>query len=180
MKIIKYSPKNEKEIIHEAIKVLKRGGLIVYPTDTIYGIGCNATNKRAVNKIYKIKKRPKNKPLSILCSSMNMANKYVKVSNKAKKMLPGKHTFILPTKTKLPVSDNNIGIRIPNHWCTKLARALGKPITSTSANISGKKTPSTIKDIEKTFSSKINLYINAGTLSGKPSKIYSIKEKRLR
>jgi len=179
--IIHYSEKNEKEIINEAIKILRSGGLIVYPTDTIYGIACDATNKRAVNKIYKIKKRPKNKPLSILCSSKNMASKYVKGS---KKILPGKYTFILPARKKLPihdnVSDNNIGIRIPNHWCTKLARALGKPITATSANISGKKTPVTIKQIEKTFSSKVALYINAGKLNRPPSKVYSPEGKRIR
>ena len=182
MKVVRYSKKNESAIIHTTVKILKRGGLIVYPTDTIYGIGCDATCRKAVQKIYRIKKRLRSKPLSILVSSLGMARKYVNISRRSQaiRKLPGKYTFILPAKRKLSVSSNNIGIRIPNHWCIKLARKLGKPITTTSANISKRKTPSKIQAIQKTFGSKIDLYIDAGTLNKSPSKVYSLEEKRIR
>jgi len=181
--VLKYSKKNEPAIIRTAVRILKRGGLIVYPTDTIYGIGCDVSNKKAVSKIYRIKKRPRSKPLSILVSSINMASKYVQISKKAKKMLPGKYTFILKRKRWLPVipmSEANVGVRITNHWSRKIPRAFGKPITTTSANIHCKGNPTSIKNIIKAFGSSISLYIDAGQLKHPASKIYNLKGKRIR
>lgn len=178
--ILKYSAEREGEICRKAVNVLKDGGLIVYPTDTVYGIGADATNSEAVEKVYLLKKRPREMPLSVLVSCINMAKKYVELTKKAKELLPGKYTFILKSKRHLPVSKGAIGIRLPNHWCTKIPELLGKPITTTSANIHGKDTPQTIKEIQNIFRHKIKLYIDEGVLSGPPSIIYSLEGKRIR
>jgi L-threonylcarbamoyladenylate synthase len=177
--LLKYSKKNEKTIIKTAVSILRKGGLIIYPTETLYGIGCDATNKRAVAKVYKIKKRKRNLPVSILVSSKTMAKKYVSLSQKAIGKLPGRYTFILPVKRKLPVSKDMTGIRLPKHWCTKLTRALDKPIVSTSVNISKRKPLTDIKKIQKIFGSKIALYIDQGKLTGPATKVY-LGKKRLR
>jgi tRNA threonylcarbamoyl adenosine modification protein (Sua5/YciO/YrdC/YwlC family) len=183
--ILQYSKTDEKKIISEAVSVLKRGGLIVYPTDTIYGIGADITNKRAVRKIFEIKNRPFFSPLSILCANAKMASKYTKLSPLAKKKLPGKFTFILPITEDANLNTmcairGNVGIRIPKHWCTKISNALEKPITTTSANVSRGQDLTTIEVIRKTFKSQIDLYIDQGELLGKPSTIYSADEKKIR
>ena len=177
---MKYSKKTEKDIIKKAVDALKKGKLIVYPTDTIYGIGADATSKKAVSKVYKIKKRKKSLPLSVMVSNKTMLKQWSYPSKKSLEKLPGKYTFILEPKKKLPVAENDIGFRIPKHWCTKIAKQFGKPIVTTSANISEKKTPNNIKDIEKTFGKSIAVYIDDRISSKKPSKIIAKSGKRIR
>jgi len=107
-----------------------------------------------------------------------MLEKYAKINKNQrrllKKKLPGKHTFILNPKKKIPVSKSKIGFRIPNHWCVLLSKEFGKPITTTSANIHKKPIPKAIKDINKIFEDSISLYIDEGILDGKPSKVMDI------
>ena len=164
--------------VAKAVRELKKGNLIVYPTDTVYGIGADATNKRAVAKLYRIKKRPKSMPVSVMVSDMKMLRKYAKVKKGFRK---GRYTFILEPKRKLPVSSGNIGFRIPGNWCTRIARDLGRPVTSTSANMHGRRTPRTISGIRKQFGKGISFYMDGGTLSGRPSKVIDLtKKKRIR
>ena len=164
--------------VKKAVQELKKGSLIVYPTDTVYGIGADATNKKAIAKVYRLKKRPRSMPVSVMVSDLKMLRKYAKVKRGFRK---GKYTFILEPRRKLPVSKNNVGFRIPNHWCTKIAKRFGKPITTTSANLHGRRTPRTVKNIKKQFGNRISLYIDGGTLSGKPSKVIDLtKKKRIR
>ena len=100
-----------------------------------------------------MKQRPRNKPISVLVSGFKMLEKYAKINENQrkilKKKLPGKYTFILNSKIKLPVSKSTIGFRIPNHWSVLLSKELGKPITTTSANIHKKLIPATIENIYK-------------------------------
>lgn len=107
-----------------------------------------------------------------------MLKKYAKINENQektlKKKLPGKYTFILNSKKKLPVSKSKIGFRIPNHWCVILSRGFGKPITTTSANIHKQPIPKIIEEINKMFGNLISLYIDDGMLSGKPSKVIDI------
>ncbi len=107
-----------------------------------------------------------------------MLEKYAKTNKNQrillKKKLPGKYTFILNPKKKLPVSISKIGFRIPKHWCVLLSKEFGKPITTTSANIHKKSIPKSIKDINKIFGDSISLYIDVGILDGKPSKVIDI------
>ena len=150
-------------------------GLFIYPTDTIYGIGCDAENAKLVEKIREIKKNDK-KPFSIIAPSFEYILKNCEVDEKfLRKYLPGKYTLILKKKNKnfLPhVSDTEfIGIRIPDNSFIKLLQKTGKPIITTSVNFSGKKPADKIENVDKEILDKINFVIDVGKLSGNPSTI---------
>ena len=164
--------------MEKVIEALKAGKLVVYPTDTVYGLGADALNERAVDLVYEVKQRPRDQPISVLVADFEMLYEYAHASSEQKKTieekLPGPYTFILKPKKKLPVSTSNVGFRIPKHWCTKIAKELGRPITTTSANIHGRETPATISELRKTFGEKVEVYIDGGILSGKPSKVIDL------
>ena len=126
--------------ISKAVKILKTGGVIVYPTETSYGLGCDATNKKAIKNIYKIKKRAKGKPLTVIVSSIRMAKRYAIIKKKQEKMLKKKYTtFIFPMKKPMALRKDTVALRISSdNIARNLSRKLGKPVVSTSANLSGK------------------------------------------
>jgi len=135
-----------EDIIEQAVKILKNGGIIAYPTDTIFVIGCDALNRKAVKKIFKLKKRDYSKPLSIACSSIDMAKDYVKIDlnfeQKLMKIFPGPITLILPKKETIPdlitAESTSVGIRVPSYdLIRKIIKNFGRPIITTSANLSG-------------------------------------------
>lgn len=151
-------------IISSALQVLRGGGVILYPTDTIWGLGCDATNPQAVERIFKIKKRPEAKSLVLLASDLNMVARYVKaIPNIAIDLVEVNDrpmTIIYPDAITSPVADRHyiahnavaedgsVGIRIPlSDFCVELTRKLGRPIVSTSANISGEPSPQVFADI---------------------------------
>jgi L-threonylcarbamoyladenylate synthase len=173
MKIIKH----DENTIKIATEILKGGGLVIYATETLYGIGGDATNPDAVQKLTKYKNRPLGKPYSIAVMDINMAKKYVKLnktaSNLYKEYLPGPLTIISKGKHKvaqgIESENGTLGIRIPSYrLVTQMVRALNKPITATSANASYKKRPYKISDILENISSRqkklIDLVIDAGEL----------------
>ncbi|TVR43220.1 MAG: threonylcarbamoyl-AMP synthase [Bacteroidia bacterium] len=136
--------------VKEALDVLRNGGTILYPTDTIWGIGCDATNGKAIERVYHIKERMQEKSLIILVKDLEMLRNYVKeVPETAEELINSIKdplTIIYPEARRLPrnllAPDGSIAIRIPNHeFCQKLLDAFGKPITSTSANVSGAANP---------------------------------------
>ncbi|MFA6268565.1 MAG: L-threonylcarbamoyladenylate synthase [archaeon] len=176
MKIIKLK-NNSSKAINEAILVLQKGGIIVYPTETCYGLGVDPTNQAAVNKLISYKTFRNDKPISIAVSDKKMAEKYVTLNNTAKNLykeyLPGPFTIISKSKGKVALGvESNIktqGVRIPKYgFVTNLLKKFGKPITATSANISYKKTPYSVEDIFANTSQKqkdlIDLIIDAGVL----------------
>jgi L-threonylcarbamoyladenylate synthase len=143
--------------VEQCINVLKNGGLILYPTDTIWGIGCDATNETAVAKIYALKKRDDQKSMIILTSSLADLNNYTNnVNDKIFAYLQNNNkptSVIYPTAknlaTNLINSNGSIAIRIvKDEFCLQLLKAWGKPIVSTSANISGMPSPTFFKNIE--------------------------------
>ena len=155
-----------KPVIDSALKVLREGGVILYPTDTIWGLGCDATNPDAVARIFKIKNRPEAKSLVLLASDLDMVARYVKViPNIAIDLVevndrpmtiiyPGAITSEVPDRHYIAhnavAEDGSVGIRIPmNEFCVELARKLGRPIVSTSANISGEPSPQIYADISQ-------------------------------
>lgn len=175
MKIIKMNPEDpDEESIHEAIDVLISGGVILYPTDTVYGLGANVFNEDAVKRIYKIKNRNFHKPLSVSVSSIHDLLLIAEVKEVHKNLvidkLPGPFTFILYKTPIIPdhyVSNNKkIGVRIPKN---KIAIELSKifPITTTSANLSSKETLKTPKEIAKQLNADVDLAIDVGPLSSK-------------
>jgi len=162
-----------------AVKIMKSGGLIIYPTETCYGIGCDATNTKAVKKIYKIKKREKKRDMTILVSSKRMIKKYVKITKKIEKLMknfmPGPLTIIAKRRKNnfLANKGNTIAFRISsNKLATNLVKNLKKPIISTSANISKERPIYNIKKIIKIFDKKVDMIIDLGNLKKvKPSTI---------
>ena len=170
MKIIKINgidPETDK--IEIAKNFLKQGKLVVYPTDTVYGIGANIFNDEAVLKVYSMKKRPKTKPLSICLSKIddikNVAHLDGTTEEIIEKILPGPFTIILKKKDVvspvLTAGTDKIGIRIPdNQLCMKLAEDF--PITSTSANLSGHEVPNSSTGVLKQLGSAVDLLLDAG------------------
>lgn len=167
---------NYPEAIREAIRVLAYGGTIVYPTDTLYGLGANALNEIAVRKIFAIKQRPETKPLPVLARNMMWVNELARISPHNEivlgKIWPGGVTAVLPRREIVPdvvtCGHNNIALRIANHSLVdRLLGVFGYPITATSANISGGEPKLKACEIAEIFSKctyKPDLILDAGTL----------------
>ncbi len=155
-------------------KEILAGKIFIYPTDTIYGIGCNALDKKAVLKIRKIKKRDE-KPFSVIAPSFEWIKENCIVDINLKKYLPGKYTIILKKKRKgfLPYvsKTDSIGVRIPDNDFTRQIQKAGVPFITTSVNFSGEKPANKIEDISKKIIKEADYVFNAGELTGKPSTI---------
>ncbi len=167
----------QKRLINRVSEVLDRGGLIAYPTDTFYGIGCDLLNKKGIQLIHKLKNRPLKKPFSILCDSLKEISRYAQVSNYAyktmKRFLPGPYTFILEATKLVPkimlTKRKTIGIRIPdNKICLGIVRTLGRPIISTSAGLDDS------YSIQETYASYLDIVIDGGVLYPNPSSVISL------
>lgn len=173
----------QPRLITKVVEVIKRGGIIAYPTDTYYGIGCDIMNKKAIEKIYLLKQRDKIKPFSFLCSDLKNISHYAKVSNYAyktmKRLLPGPYTFVLEGSKLVPkimlTMRKTAGIRVPdNSICLELVKELGNPIISTSASRPDGTLffdPSLIHDY---FQSRIDIVIDGGPVPGYPSSVISL------
>ncbi len=156
--------KERIKIMKEAIEVVEKGGVILYPTDTIWGIGCDATNKKAIQKVYSIKKRSQEKPLIILIDNINLLLNYVKdippIANKIIEMESSPVTIIYNNPINLPkilIQKNTIGARIvKNKQLNIFLNNLGKPLTSTSANISNEKNPLLFSEINNEIKEKVD------------------------
>jgi tRNA threonylcarbamoyl adenosine modification protein (Sua5/YciO/YrdC/YwlC family) len=181
VKINKDNP--QQKFIKLAADVLHKDGVIVYPTDTIYGLGCSIFSKKGVEKIMRLKQREGNKPLSFICSDISEVSKYARVTDFAfkvmKSALPGPFTFILEAKKTVPkliqAKRKTVGIRIPDsNICLEIIKALGSPITSTSANISSEPELTEVYDIELLFRNQIGLYIDGGPLISEPSTVINL------
>jgi L-threonylcarbamoyladenylate synthase len=168
--------------LSKAISALKNGEVVVYPTDTLYGLGADIYNKDAVSKVFEIKKRSRNNPLSVAVFDLDELDKIAFVDDRVKQLvnafLPGKLTLILNKKSSVPnyvtAGLDKIAVRIPDNLITlKLTKDFG-PITATSANIHGEETPSIISKINMQFKEKIAVYIDYGKLAGKPSTIVDV------
>ena len=177
-----------KNFIKKAVSALKKGELIVYPTDTLYGIGADIKNIEAVTKVYDIKKRPRNMPLSIAVSDKSSLEKLALIDDRSEKLidrfLPGPLCIILKKKELVPdiitAGLKKVAIRIPkNKTALELISRFG-PITCTSANLHGKPTLNVISDIHMQFKDSISVYIDEGKLSSKPSTIVDLTSKDIK
>jgi L-threonylcarbamoyladenylate synthase len=175
-----------KTEIENAIETLKKGGIILYPTDTVWGIGCDATHPGAIDKIYKLKKRTNDKSLICLVNSLNMLEQYVERVPKGAydviKFSVTPTTIIYEDPIRISESliaqDNSLGIRIvEDDFCKKLIQKFKRPIVSTSANISGEKSPTNFQEISKEILEGVDYVVNLhhDKKSGKPSTIIKIK-----
>ena len=183
MKVLKTSMNNfDEDIINEAIGVLAQGGVILYPTDTVYGLGANIFDAKAVRRVFDIKQRSYLKPLSILVRDVASIDLVARISMKQKeivgKYLPGPYTFILNRQKIVPRAVtgglNNVGVRVPdNELACRLAGIF--PITTTSANLSDDEVLSNPREILEQLDCEIDLVIDVGDLNSRnPSSIIDL------
>jgi tRNA threonylcarbamoyl adenosine modification protein (Sua5/YciO/YrdC/YwlC family) len=169
--------------IARAVEVLKEGGVIIYPTDTIYGLGCDITRKDAVERIQRIKRRSAKKPMSFVCADLANISSYAHVSNFAyrilRRCLPGAYTFVLPASRNTPrmlqSKQKTVGLRVPDHPVPlALASGLGNPVISTSANYSDDEVLTDPYGLETTMGREVDLILECGQLPVMPSSVVSL------
>jgi tRNA threonylcarbamoyl adenosine modification protein (Sua5/YciO/YrdC/YwlC family) len=170
-------------LIRKAIEILQDGGIIIYPTDTVYGMGCELYNKKGIEKIYEIKRRSKKQPLSFVCADLKDISRYARVSDYAyktmKRLLPGPYTFILEASRLVPKiilpKRHTTGIRVPdNQICLSLVGELGHPIISTSVTVEDGEVLSNPLEIRERFEHRVDLIIDGGILVSEPSSVISL------
>jgi tRNA threonylcarbamoyl adenosine modification protein (Sua5/YciO/YrdC/YwlC family) len=169
--------------VSRAVEGLRRGGILIYPTDTIYGLGCDITAKGAIDRIRLIKGREVKKPMSIICSGLTDISRYARVSNFAhrvlKRCLPGPYTFVLPaakvTPRILQSKQKTVGIRVPDHPVPMaLVNELGNPIVTTSANRSGWDVLTDPLELESELGHQVDMIMECGQLPVLPSSVISL------
>jgi tRNA threonylcarbamoyl adenosine modification protein (Sua5/YciO/YrdC/YwlC family) len=173
----------QMRLIRKAVEVLNDGGIIVYPTDTVYGIGCDLFNKRAIEKIYEIKKRSVKQPFSFVCSDLSDISQYAVVSNYTYKImrhfLPGPYTFILGASKLVPKillpKRKTVGIRVPdNKICLALVSEFGHPIISTSVKSEQNEIMTDPAEMHESLGNKVDLVIDGGILGSELSSVISL------
>ena len=183
MVVLEINPQNpQKRFIRRAAEILRAGGIIAYPTDTYYGIGCDIMNKKAIARVYLLKRRPKHKPFSFICSDLKNISQYAQVTNyayKTMKRLPGPYTFILEGSRLVPrimlTNRKTAGIRVPDHnICLSIVKELGNPILSTSATDPAGEILESVVEIEERLGHALDLIIDGGPVSLKPSSVVSL------
>ncbi len=185
IEINKETPEYPK--LKKAVEIMKQGGVIAYPTDTIYGLGCDALNPDAIQKIYKIKQKPTSEGLSFIVPDLKDISKYAILSDAAfriiKMLSPGPYTFVLKATKLIPKQilpkRLTVGIRIPDSpICLELTKMLGNPIVSTSANIKGQPHFTDPIEIEKNLDGNIGLILDAGILKAEPSTVLDLTQEQ--
>ncbi|MDP3991137.1 MAG: L-threonylcarbamoyladenylate synthase [Candidatus Nealsonbacteria bacterium] len=194
MRILKVNRQSSVNLVGEVVKLIKEGKVIVCPTDTVYGLICDAENKKAVSKIFRIKNRPKKKLIPVFVKDIKMAKDIAKINKKQEKFLkkvwPGPVTVLLQSKKGLPAislepkatgrrGKGIIGIRMPDFkLIIDIIKILERPISETSANISGKPPAKDVKEILSQFKkqkSQPDLILDAGRLkTSKPSTVVDL------
>ena len=174
--------------VDEAVRTMRAGGIILYPTDTVWGLGCDATNAEAVERIYKLKRSENKKSMLVLCASADMVVRYVNrapgIAFEVMELATSPLTAILPGAVgvagNLIPEEGTLGVRIPDHaFCQAMLRKLGRPIVSTSANISGEDTPRNLAEISREIIDGVDYVVNPkfeGKPTGKASSILLFNE----
>ena len=181
---LRVNPQHPKKLhVDRAVEVLKRDGVIIYPTDTIYGLGCDVTSRAAVERIRQIKGRDADKPMSFMCSNLVQVGRYGRVSNFIhgilSQFLPGPYTFVLTATPETPPllqsKQKTVGIRIADHPVPMaLVEQLGSPLVSTSANESNEEVLTRPEELEGTFGSHVDIILECGILPIEASSVISL------
>lgn len=182
--LLEINPDNpQPRLIAQVARSLQDGGVIAYPTDTTYGIGCSIFNKKGLERIYQVKQRDKRKPFSFICSDLAEVSRYARLSNMAfkamKRCLPGPYTFVLEASREVPdlltTRQKTVGIRIPdNRICMAIVQELGAPIVTTSANLSGEEPVGDPYEIQRRFGGGLDLVVDGGLLTTDVSTVISM------
>lgn len=172
-------------LIKKASDILEEGGVIIYPTDTVYGLGCDLFNKKAIEKIYEIKRRDKKQPFSFVCSDLSDISKYAVVPTYAYKimrhLLPGPYTFILGASRMVPKillpRRREVGIRIPDNLiCLTLVKEFGRPIISTSVKNSAGEIMTDPEEMASEFKKAVDCVIDGGIVGNELSSVVKLVE----
>ena len=164
--------------VDEAVRVLREGGIILYPTDTVWGLGCDATYAEAVDRIYRLKRSENKKSMLVLCASADMVVRYVNrapgIAFEVMEMATSPLTLILPGATGVAANlipdEGTLGIRVPDHeFCRRMLRGLQRPVVSTSANISGEATPAGLQEVSREIIDGVDFVVNP-RFEGKPTR----------
>jgi len=175
----------DQRLIGKAVDRLVAGGVIIYPTDTVYGIGCSIKDKSAIERVYLIKRQRNKSPFSFVCADLKNISEYAHVSNFAfkimKRLIPGPYTFILPAARmkqlpKLLVSKRKtVGIRVPDNPITlALVRGLGGPILSTSVTTADGEILNDVEEISSLFGNQVDIIIDGGAKTTEPSTVLDL------
>ena len=166
------------------LQLIKEGALFIHPTDTIYGLGCNALNDKAVKKIRRMKERP-DTPLSIWAPSIKWIREFCVVTQEVEEWfnkLPGSYTLILKLKKKHPLANQvnpkngTVGVRLPNHWFSEVVQMLDLPIITTSANKRGQNFMTSLETLDGDLAKNVSFTIYEGEKKGRPSKLINLAE----
>lgn len=190
MKIYNWQEQIREDELREIKNTLANGGTVIFPTETVYGIGANALDEKAIDSIYRIKKRPRDKAINIMVKSPSEIEKYAIITSDIEKkiidnFMPGALTLILKRKDEFDGSftkdDKTIGIRIPDHRITMaILQEIDFPLIVPSANISGKDSSTQLSDIIDDFKDAVDIMIDGGRiLSGMPSTIVKVENKQI-
>lgn len=187
--LLEINPDNpQARLINKVVEQLRDGAIICYPTDTVYGIGCDIFNQKAIKRVFQLKNRPKHKPFSFMCADLKDVSKYAHVSNLAyrvmKKSLPGPFTFVLQGSKIVPkimiTKQKTVGIRVPdNRISMELVTALGNPILTTSALLGSEgKMMDDPYEIHQQFGKMIDIVIDGGLVFPDPSTVVSFVDEQ--
>lgn len=180
-----YENNPQMRAIRQAVEILQKGGLIVYPTDTLYGLGCDLMNKKALKKLYRIKEMDEKTPLSLIAPDLSEVSHYADVTDKAYRIinrcLPGPFTFILPATKEVNkhmlFKRKELGFRVPdNNVCRLLTEALGNPIINTSVPLWGEKILNSGEAIHEHFGKQIDIVLDTGILISEHSTIVDLSK----
>jgi len=184
MPILKINPVNPQgRLVNKVVKALKGGEMIAYPTDTIYGIGCDLFNRGAIEKVYRIKGKQRNKPMSFICSDLSDISQYAYVQDYAykimKRLLPGPYTFVLQATKLVPkivqTKQKTVGIRVPdNHICIEIIKNLGHPIINTSITHNEDQLFDDPESIEEIYGHQLAYVIDGGIIVAEHSSVVDL------
>ena len=187
VQIIEIHPQDpQQRRVDQVLDHLRDGGILVYPTDTCYGMGCSIFEKKAIERVYRIKGLRANHPLSFICSDLRNISRYAHVSNRAyklmRKLLPGPYTFVLPATREVPKlvqsKQKQVGIRVPDHAVIlEIVRQLGHPIISTTCQTASDEFPcADIYEIQDQFGHQLELGIDGGYIYPEVSTVVAIED----
>lgn len=187
--LVSVDPKNpQPRQIQRIVDGLRQGGVIAYPTDTIYGLGCDIFNSKGIKRLYQLKQRDPRKPFSFICSDMSDVASYCQVSNFAyrimKRHLPGPYTFVLEATRQVPgllvTRQKTVGIRIPdNAVALSIVHELGHPLVTTSVNETGEEPLLDPMDIDEKFGRSLDMVVDGGIMLGDPSTVISLIDDKI-
>ena len=172
--------------MHEALAALERGGVVVVPTDTVYGLATRADNPKGIERIYELKGRPDDKPFQVLVAGVDALEDFAEVTAVASKLAaafwPGPLTIVLPAGRSAPegvVREGLIGLRAPNHPLALELVAASGPLAATSANLSGEPTPTTVDALLDLFGPRVDAYVDGGAIETRASTVVKVDDGKI-